>query len=87
MTLWALVVYLFIKGALVLVPRKLVLAVSALIAALVHVCCGSEAPANHVPTAATGLVDHGEAATDHAGMTRVRGLESGEVSRTASEGK
>jgi hypothetical protein len=45
-TLWALVVYLFVKGALVLVPRQFVLAISALIAALVHVCSGSAAPSS-----------------------------------------
>ena len=44
LTLWALVVYLFIKGALVLVPRKFVLAISALVAALVHVCSGPATP-------------------------------------------
>lgn len=43
LTLWALVVYLFVKGALVLVPRKFTLAISALIAALVHLCSGSQA--------------------------------------------
>lgn len=42
-TLFALVVYLFVKGALIVVPRNMVAAVSALVAALVHACCGSVA--------------------------------------------
>lgn len=45
-TLFALVVYLFVKGALIVVPGKMVAAVSALVAALVHACCGSEVPAS-----------------------------------------
>lgn len=40
-TLFALVVYLFVKGALIVVPRNMVAAISALVAALVHVCCGA----------------------------------------------
>jgi hypothetical protein len=37
----ALVVYLFMKGALVLRPRETTAALSALIAALLHACCGA----------------------------------------------
>lgn len=38
-TLFALVVYLFVKGALIVVPRKMVAAASALVATMVHACC------------------------------------------------
>ena len=37
----ALVVYLFAKGALLLRPRETTAALSALIAALLHACCGA----------------------------------------------
>lgn len=40
-TLLGLVVFLFVKGALVLRPRETVAALSALIAALVQACCGA----------------------------------------------
>lgn len=44
-TLLGLVVFLFVKGALVLRPKETIAALSALIAALVHACCGaSSAP-------------------------------------------
>lgn len=45
-TLLALVVYLFVKGALIVVPRKMVAAVSTLVAALVHACCGTDGSAS-----------------------------------------
>ncbi len=41
-TIFGLVVYLFIKGALVMRPRETIAALSALIAALVNGCCGSD---------------------------------------------
>lgn len=40
-TLFALVVYLFVRGALVLRPAQTAAALSALIAALMHACCGT----------------------------------------------
>lgn len=44
-TLLGLVVFLFVKGALVLRPKETIAALSALIAALLHACCGaSSAP-------------------------------------------
>lgn len=47
-TLLGLVVFLFVKGALVLRPRETVAALSALIAALVQACCGAtSAPGPH----------------------------------------
>lgn len=39
-TLLGLIIYLFVKGALVLRPRETVAALSALIAALANACCG-----------------------------------------------
>ena len=45
-TLFALVVYLFVKGALIVVPRTMVGAVSGLVAALVHACCGTDGSAS-----------------------------------------
>lgn len=45
-TLFALVVYLFVKGALIVVPRNMVAAISALVAALVHACSGTDEPAS-----------------------------------------
>ena len=40
LVLVGLVIFLFIKGALVLRPKETMAALSALIAALVHACCG-----------------------------------------------
>ena len=58
LTLWALVIYLFVKGALAIVPRQLVAALSVLIAALVHACCGSD-----------GAVDRDHATVEPAAVT------------------
>jgi hypothetical protein len=46
MVLLGLAIYLFARGALVMRPRETVAALSTLIAALVHSCCGADPSAN-----------------------------------------
>lgn len=49
-TILGLIIYLFVKGALVLRPKEIVAALSALIAALVNACCGSTIGTEPSPT-------------------------------------
>lgn len=43
-TIFGLIVWLFVRGALVLRPKETVAALSALIAALAHSCSGGDTP-------------------------------------------
>lgn len=50
-TILGLIIYLFVKGALVLRPKETVAALSALIAAFANTCCGgsgSEPPPTNI---------------------------------------
>lgn len=49
-TILGLIIYLFVKGALVLRPRETVAALSALIAALASACCGGSRSEPPPPT-------------------------------------
>lgn len=49
-TILGLIIYLFVKGALVLRPRETVAALSALIAALANACCGASRSEPPPPT-------------------------------------
>lgn len=55
-TILGLIVYLFVKGALVLRPKETVAALSALIAALVNACCGTSGTEPPPPTVDLGTL-------------------------------